>query len=190
MAKKIAFISALGGQGTSLSAVYTAVAAANAGHSMALVDTCGFSGTLAYMLGADEDTVMNLDDAASGECPLEEALTDCGGLLKLLPAVSHRQNRCNLFHYLLQISSGRKARLTQLKSPVRKAAMCSLRILSGYITPVRDFADQSVLPLYQYAELPYSREIKTRLRILRDEASFPFCARIPRLKSRVLRDEE
>ena len=88
MAKKIAFISALGGQGTSLSAVYTAVAAANAGHSMALVDTCGFSGTLAYMLGADEDTVMNLDDAASGECPLEEALTDCGGLLKLLPAVS------------------------------------------------------------------------------------------------------
>lgn len=88
MAEKIAFISALGGQGTSLAAAYVAKAYALAGRSSVLVDTCGFSGTLAYMLGADGDAVMNLNDAATGECPLEEALLDCGENLKLLPAAS------------------------------------------------------------------------------------------------------
>ena len=86
MAKKIAFISALGGQGTSLSVVCTAKAAASAGHSTVLVDAGGFGGTLAYMLGADCGAVMNLNDAALGECPIEEALTDCGENLRLLPA--------------------------------------------------------------------------------------------------------
>lgn len=88
MAKKTAFISALGGQGTSLSAVYTARAAALAGHKVALADTCGFGGTLAYMTGVDGDAVMNLCDAASGECEAEEALADCGGNLVLMPSGS------------------------------------------------------------------------------------------------------
>ena len=88
MAKKIAFISALGGQGTSLTAAYTALAAASAGRQTALVDTCGFGGTLSYMLGTDGDTVMNLNDVATGECSVEEALADCGENLKLLSACS------------------------------------------------------------------------------------------------------
>lgn len=88
MAQKIAFISALGGQGTSLSAAYIARAAASAGRSSVLVDTCGFSGTLAYMLGVDGNTVMNLNDAASGECDIEDALTECSENLMLLPAGS------------------------------------------------------------------------------------------------------
>ena len=85
MGKKIAFISPLGGQGTSLAAVYVAAAAH---HPSALVDTCGFSGTLACMLGADADTVMNLHDVVYGGCELEDALTDCSDHLKLLPAAS------------------------------------------------------------------------------------------------------
>lgn len=88
MAVKIAFISALGGQGSSLASVYIAKAAASAGHMSALVDTCGFGGTLAGMLGAEGDTVMNLNDAATGECELEEALVSCGDNLKLLPSGS------------------------------------------------------------------------------------------------------
>ena len=91
MAKKIAFISALGGQGTSLSAACTARAAASLGHSAVLVDTCGFGGTLSYLSGAGEDAVMNLDDAASGGCSVEDALTDCGENLKLLPAGSFQE---------------------------------------------------------------------------------------------------
>ena len=86
MAKKIAFLSALGGQGTSLSAACIAEAAASAGHPAVLVDACGFGGTLSYILGAGEGAVMNLNDAASGECQLEEALMSCGDHLKLLPA--------------------------------------------------------------------------------------------------------
>ena len=78
MAQKIAFLSALGGQGTSLAAAYTAKASAAAGHPTALVDTCGFGGTLACMLGVEGDTVMHLNDAALGECDIEDALTDCG----------------------------------------------------------------------------------------------------------------
>ena len=88
MAQKIAFISALGGQGTSLAAAYTAKASAAAGHPTALVDTCGFGGTLACMLGVEGDTVMHLNDAALGECDIEDALTDCGEHLKLLPSGS------------------------------------------------------------------------------------------------------
>ena len=84
MAKKIAFISALGGQGSSLSAVYTAKAAAAQGHCAALVDLGGFGGTLSYMLGVGEDVVMHIGDVVYGSCPLEEALTDCGENLKLL----------------------------------------------------------------------------------------------------------
>lgn len=88
MAKKIAFISALGGQGSSLSAVYTAKAAAVQGHCAALVDLGGFGGTLSHMLGVGEDVVMHIGDVVYGSCPLEEALTDCGENLKLLPACS------------------------------------------------------------------------------------------------------
>ena len=84
MTKKIAFVSALGGQGTSLSATCIAQAAASAGHPTALVDACGFGGTLSYILGAGEDAVMNLNDAASGECQLEEALMSCLGGLRLI----------------------------------------------------------------------------------------------------------
>ncbi len=86
MGKKIAFISALGGQGTSLSVSCIARAAASSGNPAVLVDTCGFGGTLSYIMGAGEDAVMNLNDAASGDCVLEDALTDCGENLTLLPA--------------------------------------------------------------------------------------------------------
>ena len=86
MAKKIAFISALGGQGTSLSAACVAGASALEGHSSVLADLCGFRGTLAYMLGVDSGVVMNLGDVASGECPVEDALVRCGEFLQLLPS--------------------------------------------------------------------------------------------------------
>ena len=86
MGKKIAFISALGGQGCTLAAAYTAKAAASQGHSVVLVDQGGFGGTLSHVLGAGEDVVMNINDAAGGECPLDETLTDGGENLKLLPA--------------------------------------------------------------------------------------------------------
>lgn len=86
MGKKIAFISALGGQGTSLSVACAARAAAASGRPSVLVDVCGFGGTLSYIMGAGEDAVMNLNDAASGECQPEEAFVDCGENLKLLPA--------------------------------------------------------------------------------------------------------
>ena len=88
MAKKIAFISALGGQGTSLSVYCAARAAAMSGRPIALVDTCGFGGTLSYISGAGEGAVMNLNDAASGECLPEEALIGCGENFWLLPAGS------------------------------------------------------------------------------------------------------
>ena len=88
LGKKIGFISALGGQGTSLSAAYIAKASASSGRSSVLVDTCGFGGTLSYMLGSAEDAVMNINDAASGECLIEDALTDCGDHLRLLPSAS------------------------------------------------------------------------------------------------------
>ena len=88
MAKKIAFISALGGQGCTLAAAYTAKAAASAGHRSVLADLGGFGGTLAYVLGVGEDIVMNIGDAVSGECSPEEALADCGENLRLLPACS------------------------------------------------------------------------------------------------------
>ena len=83
---KIAFISALGGQGCSLSAVYTAKAAALADHPVTLADLGGFRGTLACMLGVDSEVSMNLSDVAGGQCPLEDALIDCGRNLRLLPS--------------------------------------------------------------------------------------------------------
>lgn len=89
---KIAFISALGGQGCSLSAVYTARAAASAGHAVTLADLGGFGGTLACMLGVDDCVSMNLGDVASGQCLPEDALVDCGGGLRLLPSGRFSQN--------------------------------------------------------------------------------------------------
>lgn len=86
MGKKIAFLSALGGQGTSLSVACVARAAASSGRSAVLVDACGFGGTLSYITGVGEDAVMNLNDVASGECQPEEAFLDCGENIKLLPA--------------------------------------------------------------------------------------------------------
>ena len=85
MAKKIAFISALGGQGTSLSAVCIAGAAASLAHPSVLADLCGFGGTLAYYLAAD-GSVMNTGDVAAGECPVEDALVSVGEHLLLLPS--------------------------------------------------------------------------------------------------------
>ena len=86
LGKKIAVISALGGQGSTLSAAYLSKAAADLGHAAAAVDLCGFGGTLAHMLGVGEQINMHIGDAASGACELEEALTDCGENLRVLPA--------------------------------------------------------------------------------------------------------
>lgn len=86
LGKKIAVISALGGQGSTLSAAYLSKAAADLGHAAAAVDLCGFGGTLAHMLGVGEQINMHIGDAASGACELEEALTDCGENLRILPA--------------------------------------------------------------------------------------------------------
>lgn len=86
MGKKIAVISALGGQGSTLSAAYLSKAAANLGHAVAAADLCGFGGTLAHMLGVREQINMHIGDVASGACELEEALTECGEHLRLLAA--------------------------------------------------------------------------------------------------------
>lgn len=88
MARKIAFISALGGQGCTLAAACIAKAADTEGHPVTLVDLCGFGGTLPYILGVGEEVVMHLADVVAGECPPEDALMECGGDLRLLPSGS------------------------------------------------------------------------------------------------------
>lgn len=93
MGKKIAFLSALGGQGCTLSAACIAKALAESGRPAALIDLCGFGGTAAHVLGVEENVVMNLCDVASGECEPEEALLDCGEHFKLLPSGSFSEKQ-------------------------------------------------------------------------------------------------
>ena len=78
MGKKIAMISALGGQGCTLSAAYVGNAMAESGRSVTMLDLCGFGGTLAYVMGAAEDAAMNLGDVIRGVCGCEDAMIDCG----------------------------------------------------------------------------------------------------------------
>lgn len=77
MGKKIAMISALGGQGCTLSAAYVGSALAESGRSVTMLDLCGFGGTLAHVMGAAEDAAMNLGDVVSDVCGCEDALLDC-----------------------------------------------------------------------------------------------------------------
>lgn len=86
MGKKIALISALGGQGCTLAAACMGLAAAALGRDTVLLDLCGFGGTLANVLAVGEETVMNLGDVLSGGCPEEEALLECAQGLRLLPS--------------------------------------------------------------------------------------------------------
>ncbi len=86
MGKKIAVISALGGQGCTLAAACMGLAAAELGREVVLVDLCGFGGTLADVLSVSGDAVMNLGDVLSGGCSAEDALLDCTNGLKLLPS--------------------------------------------------------------------------------------------------------
>lgn len=86
MGKKIAMISALGGQGCTLAAACIGLSAAEQGHRAALVDLCGFGGTLARVLTVGEAAVMHLGDVLGGECAAEDALLDCGAGAKLLPS--------------------------------------------------------------------------------------------------------
>ena len=86
MGKKIAVISALGGQGCTLAATGMGLAAAALGRSVVLLDLCGFGGTLAQVLAVGEETVMNLSDVLGGGCSEEEALLGCAEGLRLLPS--------------------------------------------------------------------------------------------------------
>ena len=86
LGRKIAVISALGGQGCSLAAAGMGLAAAELGKSVTLLDLCGFGGTLAHILSVEEQTVMHMGDVLSGVCDAEDALIECGGQLRLLAA--------------------------------------------------------------------------------------------------------
>lgn len=88
LTRKIAFVSALGGQGCSLSSLCVAKAAAAAGRQMILIDADGFSGTLAHLSGLGEEAVMHTADVLSGECQPEEALLDVAQGLRLMPSGS------------------------------------------------------------------------------------------------------
>ena len=77
MGKKIAMISALGGQGCTLSAAYVGTAMAECGRNVTMLDMCGFGGTLAHVMGVAEDAAMNLGDVMRGVCGCEDALLNC-----------------------------------------------------------------------------------------------------------------
>lgn len=86
LGKKIAMISALGGQGCTLSAAYVGNAMAESGRSVTMIDLCGFGGTLAYVMGAAENAAMNLGDVIRGACACEDALLECGfPALRVMP---------------------------------------------------------------------------------------------------------
>ncbi len=86
MGKKIAMISALGGQGTTLAAACMGLSAAALGYKTTLVDLCGFGGTLAQVLSVGEEVVMNLADVLGGTCTVEDAFITCGEGLRFLPS--------------------------------------------------------------------------------------------------------
>lgn len=86
MGKKIAVISALGGQGCTLAAACMGLAAADLGRNVVLLDLCGFRGTLAHVLGVAEEAVMNLGDVINGRCSADDALLDCSVGLRFLPS--------------------------------------------------------------------------------------------------------
>lgn len=86
LGKKIAMISALGGQGCTFTAAYVGSAAAESGRSVVLLDMCGFGGTIAHVLGASEDVVMNIGDVIHGRCTQEDALLSCGANLRVMPS--------------------------------------------------------------------------------------------------------
>ncbi len=77
MSKKIAMVSALGGQGCTLSAAYVGNAMAESGRNVTMLDLCGFGGTLADVMGASENAAMNLGDVIQGACECEDAMIEC-----------------------------------------------------------------------------------------------------------------
>lgn len=77
MGKKIAMISALGGQGCTSAAAYVGSAMAESGQIVTMLDLCGFGGTLAHVLGVAEEAAMNVGDVLRGACSCEEALVNC-----------------------------------------------------------------------------------------------------------------
>lgn len=90
MGKKIAMISALGGQGCTSAAAYVGSAMAESGQIVTMLDLCGFGGTLAHVMGVAEDAAMNVGDVLHGACSCEEALISCEmpGLRLMPPASS------------------------------------------------------------------------------------------------------
>jgi septum formation inhibitor-activating ATPase MinD len=84
LGKKIAMISALGGQGCTLTAAYVGQAMTDVGRNVAMLDMCGFGGTLAYVLGAAENSGFNAGDVFNGRCSQDEALVDCGTGLSVI----------------------------------------------------------------------------------------------------------
>ena len=84
MGKKTALLSALGGQGTTLSAACMGLAAAALGHDVIMLDLCGFGGTLARTLSVGEQAVMYLGDVLRGACEAEDAMVSCAPSMWLL----------------------------------------------------------------------------------------------------------
>lgn len=82
-------VSALGGQGCTLSAAYVGTALAESGRTVTMLDMCGFGGTLTHALGVAESAAMNAGDVLRGECDCEEALISCEmPTLSVLPPIS------------------------------------------------------------------------------------------------------
>lgn len=86
LGKKIAMISALGGQGCTLTAAYIGRAMADSGRNVAMLDLCGFGGTLTHVLGVAESAVMSVVDVIYGRCAQEEAFLECGANLRVMPS--------------------------------------------------------------------------------------------------------
>lgn len=84
MGKKTALLSALGGQGTTLTAACMGLAAAALGHSVTMLDLCGFGGTLARTLCVSEEAVMYLGDVLRGSCAAEDAMIPCAPSMRLI----------------------------------------------------------------------------------------------------------
>lgn len=98
MGKKIAMISALGGQGCTSAAAYVGSAMAESGKIVAMLDLCGFGGTLAHVMGVAEDAAMNVGDVVCGVCSCEEALVSCEMPgLSLMPPSSFSEG--NIYPY-------------------------------------------------------------------------------------------
>lgn len=88
LGKKIAMVSALGGQGCTFTAAYMGSAMSGIGRNVAMLDLCGFGGTLIRLLGAAEDAVMNAEDVIYGRCLSEDAVAVCNEHLKIIPSAA------------------------------------------------------------------------------------------------------